>query len=285
MNSKHIVTLTAVLLLSLPLSALASVRYKVLHNFGAKGDGYIPSGPLILDGGNLYGVTTAGGAGCNGYGCGTVFELTPLTNAKYKEAILHKFTYHDGGPWGGLARDGLGNFYGTTLGSGVFELTPASGGWVYSSLYDDGAGPGLLMDDVGNLYGEMGPGKTNFYGAIGELSPGSNGWNYTELYSFCLTYCPDGYSPPTPPIWDGKGNMFGTTTYGGFYSQRCLPYYTRGCGVIYEMTPNGDGTWTYHALHRFLQSSTVDGRNPYSGLVMDKAGNIYGGTWAGGATI
>ena len=71
------------------------------------------------------------------------------------------------------------------------------------------------MDDAGNLYGGLGPGQTNFYGAIGELSSSSNGWNYTELYSFCSTFCPDGFNPPTPPIWDGKGNMFGTTIEGG----------------------------------------------------------------------
>src|SRR5208337_4810013 len=35
-------------------------------------------------------------------------------------------------------------------------------------------------------------------------------------------------------------------------------------------------------LHRFLESSSTDGQSPYSGLVMDKAGNFYGATWEGG---
>jgi uncharacterized repeat protein (TIGR03803 family) len=48
------------------------------------------------------------------------------------------------------------------------------------------------------------------------------------------------------------------------------------------MTPNDDGTWTYHVMHRFASSST-DGQWPYGGLVMDKAGNFYGSTWLGGA--
>jgi hypothetical protein len=52
--------------------------------------------------------------------------------------------------------------------------------------------------------------------------------------------------------------------------------------VIYEMTPNGDGAWTYHVLHRF-GSFKGDGESPYSGLVMDKAGNFYGATWFGGS--
>src|SRR6202034_4759532 len=97
---------------------------------------------------------------------------------------------------------------------------------------------GVLMDGQGNLYGEMGPGQ-NHGGAGAELSPGSNGWVYTQLYSFCNQYsCPDGSGPPGPPIWDGKGNLFGTTTAGGIGQPACWISY--GCGVVYEMTPNGD---------------------------------------------
>ena len=33
-----------------------------------------------------------------------------------------------------------------------------------------------------------------------------------------------------------------------------------GCGVIFEMTPNQDGTWTYHVLHRFGSYPTRDGQ-------------------------
>jgi uncharacterized repeat protein (TIGR03803 family) len=51
--------------------------------------------------------------------------------------------------------------------------------------------------------------------------------------------------------------------------------------VIYAMTPNGDGTWTYHVVHRFASSPT-DGKGPYGGLVTDKAGNFYGTTDGGG---
>lgn len=59
----------------------------VLHTFGesVKGpldDGVEPTGNLIFDAdGNLYGTTYYGGEvfnqDCGGYGCGTVFEITP----------------------------------------------------------------------------------------------------------------------------------------------------------------------------------------------------------------
>ena len=52
----------------------------VLHSFDFS-DGGNPYGSLLLDAaGNLYGTTASFGGGsgvCYGYGCGTVFELTP----------------------------------------------------------------------------------------------------------------------------------------------------------------------------------------------------------------
>ena len=294
MSAKLIVpALIATLLFFLCPSASAGFKYKVLHNFGNGTDGQVPSGPLVLDdSGDLYGVTT-GGPG--DYGNGTAFRLTQRKNGRWWESTLYVFTGGNGGccPDGNLVRDSAGNLYGTMAGdssaaiSGVFDLTPGSDGWDFAVLYGrepvpGGTGPGLLMDGLGNLYGEMGPGQDKA-GAIGELSPGSSRWAYTQLYSFCNeNSCPDGEIPPTPPILDGKGNMFGTTTWGGIYGGLCLAYYGNdGCGVIYEMTPNGDGTWTYHVLHRFA-SSKNDGQSPYGGLVMDATGNFYGTAELGG---
>jgi uncharacterized repeat protein (TIGR03803 family) len=281
MSTKHVVLLlTLALLLFLPLSASAGAKCKVLHNFGSGTDGTDPNGPLALDNkANLYGVTFGGGDGC---GCGTVFKLAPKANGNWKESILHSFDAGNDGalPYGTLVFDGVGNIYGTMVGdngaggSGVFELSPGRRDWTNTRIYAEGAGPGLLIDKLGNLYGQIDPSQDE--DAIGELSPGSNGWTYTQLYSFDGT---DGLGPEAPPTWDGKGNMFGTTTWGGISKAPCRDY--DGCGVIYEMTPNGDGTWTYHVLHRFA-SSKDDGQNPYSGLVMDQAGNFYGGTWTGG---
>src|SRR5262249_29183299 len=52
-----------------------------------------------------------------------------------------------------------------------------------------------------------------------------------------------------------------------------------GCGMVFELSPNGDGTWTQTDLHDFDKE---DGQFPVAGLTLDKAGNLYGTTLQGG---
>jgi uncharacterized repeat protein (TIGR03803 family) len=244
-----------------------------------------------LDGkGNVYGVTIAGGTGqqCSDNGCGTVFELIHQPNGLWRERVLHSFVGDSDGalPDGALILDAAGNIYGTVVGDrstdahGVFELRHNPSGWSNTILYSNGAGPGLLMDKSGNLFGTIGPGDYFDAGAIGELFPGFDRWNYTQLYSFCnQNSCPDGVGVLAPPIWDGKGNLFGITEGGGIGQPAC--HVSLGCGVAFKMTPNGDGTWSYHVLHRFASYPT-DGQIPDGGLARDPAGNLYGVTVYGG---
>ncbi|HEY6770106.1 MAG TPA: choice-of-anchor tandem repeat GloVer-containing protein [Candidatus Sulfotelmatobacter sp.] len=286
---RMIVVLAAALLFSFP-GAAQNAKIKVLHNFGSSNDGNFPSGPPLLDNhGNLYGLT---GGGPGQTGDGLVYELLPQARGGWKEKVLYSFTGGTGGsgPWGGLIFDSSGNLYGTLHGSpadvgAVFALNRGTGGWTFNVLYtagiDRGDGPGVVFDGSGNLYGDIGDGQGSF-GAIGELSSESGGWTYTQLYSICPQTggCPDGYNEPVPPIWDASGNLWGTMLYGGIKQSPCLT--SDGCGVIFEMTPNGDGTWTYDLIHQFASSSS-DGQFPDGGLVMDAAGNFYGNTQQGGA--
>jgi hypothetical protein len=106
--------------------------------------------------------------------------------------------------------------------------------------------PTWSWTNSGDLYGEIGPGNYFHIGAIGKLSRGSDGWTYTDLFNFNPTV---GYAPPAPQIWDGKGNLYGTTEDGGLSQPAC--WTSSGCGLVFKMTPNGDSTRTYHILHRF----------------------------------
>jgi uncharacterized repeat protein (TIGR03803 family) len=277
----------AVMLLVCPNGARATNKYRVLHNFGAAGDGSLPSGPLVVDArGNVYGATSGGDTGCKGSGSGgTVFELEPQASGRWQETVLYCFAgqWTDGFPDSGVAIGINGALYGTSAGgvndlANVYQLTPAKEGWTFSVLYNLG-GSCVVPGRTGNLYGCLGPGQFQA-GAIAELVPGSGGWNYTELYSFCSdTNCPAGDGPYSPLSWDMHGNLYGTTLYGGTDYPKCP--WSGGCGVAFRMTPNSDGTWTYDVLHLFA-SFRGDGERPYAGLVVDVGGNAYGTAWAGG---
>ena len=70
----------AVLLCVTTAIGLSAQTFKTLHRFDGT-DGANPHGALVqATGGNLYGTTYNGGAnttGCFGFGCGTVFKITP----------------------------------------------------------------------------------------------------------------------------------------------------------------------------------------------------------------
>jgi uncharacterized repeat protein (TIGR03803 family) len=89
----------------------------VLYVFQGGTDGASSSGTLIADaGGNLYGTTDVGGnSGCNGAGCGTIFELA----ANGTESVLYRFAgRHGKNPAAGLIMDGKGDLYSTTADGG-----------------------------------------------------------------------------------------------------------------------------------------------------------------------
>jgi hypothetical protein len=97
----------------------------------------------------------------------------------------------------------------------------------------------------------------------------------TVLYNF--TGGSDGLHPEASLISDGAGNFYGTTLLGGLG----CPGNQYGCGVVFEMSPNGSGGWNETVLHSF--SGPPDAANPFlSPVIFDKAGNLYGTTEFGG---
>ena len=271
------VLLVVSIALSLTPASGAATRYRVLYNFKGGADAGGPWAGVTFDRkGNLYGTTPGGGGGqCNG-GCGTVYELQPVGKGKWTESVVHTFnTFAD--LFGGLVPDDQGDLYGTmetSSGSYLFEIV-ADGNWnEYASPYG-GSLATLLMDNAGNLYGPGG-------GGVYEVSPYSGGWKQNVLYTFHPEGGKDGTDGEDAVgtlISDAKGSLFGATELGGNYS---LCSGSAGCGTVFELTPEVNGKWKEHILHRFAQSRT-DGQLPYSGLVMDSDGSLYGTTLEGGS--
>ena len=48
-----------------------------------------------------------------------------------------------------------------------------------------------------------------------------------------------------------------------------------GCGTVFRLTPNSNGTWGFSVLHVFQGRPASQ---PYADVVLDKAGNLYGTT-------
>jgi uncharacterized repeat protein (TIGR03803 family) len=257
----------------------------VLHIFSTNGDGATPLAALIFDAaGNLYGTTSQGGAySCGNYygGCGTVFKLTPGGT----ETLLHSFNYHGMGgysPQVSLIFDTVGNLYGTTAYGGahangtVFQLVPGSNGaWTEKVLlsfqYPQYPEASLILDAAGKLYGTTTEGGVYGYGTVFQLARGTNGqWTEKVLHSFNANV-KDGWYPTANVIFDAAGNLYGTTAEGGAY----------GGGTVFQLVPGANGKWTEKVLHGFGKGE--DGVEPFAGLVLDSARNLYGTTYYGGA--
>ena len=231
---------------------------KVLYRFKGGRDGAEPNGGLMLDKqGALYGTTEFGGgsSACTWQedGCGTVFELKPPAKkgGPWTETILHHFTGPPDAQWpsAGLIFDSKGVLYGTTLSGGqgsyasgtAFQLRPPrrdGGAWGETILYtftgeDDGGDPmgSLILDKEGSLYGTASDAGVGRGGTVFQLAPSGNSWILTVLYSF--TGSSDGGDPEAGLIFDGAGNLYGTTRYGGT-GQGCE---YGGCGTVFEVTP------------------------------------------------
>lgn len=243
----------------------------IIHDFSLT-DGAVPGGVLTADkAGNLYGTAGLGGKAssfCPGNraqgvrpGCGVVFELSPPAAGRklWTKTILYQFSGKDGaGPNGQLAFDKAGNLYGATADGGTSTVCPTGA----TKPYPSGCG------------------------VVFKLSPPAGGkgiWTETVLHSFGTGK--DGQFPRSGIAIDTAGNLYGTTVAGGGSEAACPADTTRkipaGCGVVFRLSRAGGG-WSETILDA-LAGQPHHPAIPYGGLLLDKAGNIYGTSSAGGS--
>jgi uncharacterized repeat protein (TIGR03803 family) len=216
--------------------------------------------------------------------------LLGVANAASSEKVLYTFQGGTDGanPSAGVIFDKAGNLYGPTAGGGtygygtVYKLSRESGGWKETILYSfsgapDGEAPllgSLVMDSQGNLYGTTALGGNRCgvttCGVVYEVD--TNGVE-TVIHRFTGQ---DGQRPMSTLIFDSHGDLFGTT----------VGDLVKGGGVVFELMPGSNGTWEEKTLYMFTGwKDGGDGAGPMSGVIFDKAGNLYGTTSSGGNIV
>jgi len=210
--------------------------------------------------------------------------------------VLHPFGNLSGdgaNPYAGLTMDAHGNLYGTASDGGyfgdtcsngcgtVFELNRSGNSFVYRPLYsfqggNDGDAPytAVTIGPNGSIYGTTrnGGGSAN-YGTVFNLQPPATfcravlcPWRESVLIGFNYG---NGAEPYGQPAFDQAGNLYGTTTYGGYLGE----------GEVYELTPSNGG-WRENIIYNF---GTDNGPyQPSGGVILDHAGNLYGTSMWGG---
>jgi uncharacterized repeat protein (TIGR03803 family) len=260
----------------------SSGKETVLYSFTGASDGGIPIGRVLLDGGDLYGVTSLGGdPTCS---CGTVFKL----DSTGKLTVLHNFkggkdgSQNQGQPELGLvsidgALYGAASFGGVSgcdgnLGCGViFKVTNTGKETVlyrFTAESDGGFPQDLIRDQSGNLYGATG--GSYMQGNGGTIFKMNTAGKLTTLYTF------PGGAAGTSPRWrlvrGASGVFHGVTQFGGV----TCALGSSGCGVVFRV----DATGKERVLHTFGKKSG-DGEEPAGGL-FHASDSFYGTTFYGG---
>jgi uncharacterized repeat protein (TIGR03803 family) len=235
------------------VTALAA-NETVLYSFKGGDDGRDPRGGLVSDkSGNLYGLTSKGGRGgvdvCFGTGCGFIYKLTKTSNGTWKKSNLYSFTGgSDGGvPVGKMVIDTQGNLYGVAEQGGTGGCDTVLGGGC---------------------------------GVVFQLSPKPKGhWKYSVIHDFDSSiFANDGAYSNAGVVFDGSGNLYGTTEFGGDFL--C------DCGIVYQLKPEQNGQWTENIHYTFIGISRggTDVSFPTSGVFVDAGDRIFG-TGSGGGDV
>jgi uncharacterized repeat protein (TIGR03803 family) len=277
-----------------------------MHAFTGGNDGAGPNGLVQGSDGNFYGTTSSGGTS----GAGTVFKIS--TNG----VLTSLYSFADGTNYGAnpsaaLVQGSDGSFYGTTEYGGTYTNQYGQGqGTVFKislngalttlhsfgSVQDtngvplDGANPSaaLVQGSDGSFYGTTAYGGTytNQYGqGQGTVFKISLNGALTTLHSFGSVQDTsgvplDGANPSAALVQGNDGSFYGTTAYGGTYTNQ---YSGQGQGTVFRISLNGALTTLYSfGSVQDTNGVPLDGANPSAALVQGSDGSFYGTTREGG---
>jgi uncharacterized repeat protein (TIGR03803 family) len=154
----------------------------------------------------------------------------------------------------------------------LYSFVDASTGWNPFS--------GVILDKAGDLVGTTENGGSALQGTVFKITPKGKG-KVEESLAHEFVGEADGAFPQTGLTPDAEGNLYGVTLVGGGTAFTCTENSGGGCGIVYKLTPQSDGTWKETILYSFLGGA--DGAIPGNdSLALDAKGDIFGSASAGG---
>jgi uncharacterized repeat protein (TIGR03803 family) len=249
----------------------SSYSNRVLYSFDEI-QGCNPLGISETSDGALYVDTPAGGAN----GVGSVVKLEPAGSTYSVTARFSMTTTGGFEPEGGtFVENGIVyviTSYGGANGAGsilALDAGDLTGGDVYDfdGIVGGASFSTFVADSKGNLYAtSTGGGGQHGAGTVFELAPQpSGGYLASIVFAFVDEYGNNhGVDPRGPVAFDQKGNIYGTTAFGG----------TFGDGIVFELTHNPGGYYET-VLHNF---SAGHGQSDFGALtgVTLSGGNLWG---------
>lgn len=287
-----------------PASGTGSWTETQIYKFNADQNGFQPRMLPIVAGKKIYGTAVAASndttrPGDSGSSGGVAFQLAYTAKTGWQYTLLHHFDAAslDGTqPSGAMVRDGAGNLYGETFLGGqcgygvVYELSPpaaAGGSWSYRKLHDfgatatgcdynDGRQPVSGLTLAGNtIFGTTSAGSGKECGTAYKITLGATP-AYSRIYTFGLS-SGDACSVQARLRVLPSGVILGTSAQGG--SAPASTECAFGCGTVFSLTPQADGSYTGAVLYSF--TGGTDGSEPRSPLLPVKGG-FFGLTSHGG---
>jgi uncharacterized repeat protein (TIGR03803 family) len=226
--------------------------------------------------GNFYGTTSAGGTD----NAGTIFQLTPSGLLSTRYSFTNRI---DGGaPLAGLTLAADGKLYGTASRAGanldgtVFRLT-TNGQFTVLASFDGVTGStpmaGMVQGNDGTFYGTASAAGVNLFGTVFEMDSNNN---LSALYSFGQQQdgfgnALDGATPEASLLLANDGNLYGTTAYGGPFTNFIDASGDIGAGVVFRISTSGTFT-------NLLFFNGTNGQFPEAPLIQGTDGQLYGTT-------
>ena len=264
--------------------------FTVIHQFaGGANDGAGPNGALLLSGGTLYGMSSAGG----GENQGTIFRLNPDGSGF---ALIHAF---GGGPLDGGAPQGSLILSGSTL-YGMTSTGGAYGLGTVFSINTDGSGFTLLHSFAGGTNDGVNPygGLTLSGSALYGLTSGGGGYGQglafqinTDGTGFTVLHAFDGANDGGHPYGSlllSGSVLYGLTSGGGDVGGQArdaslgISGNAYGdAGTVFAVNTDGSG---FRVVYYFNLNAASDqsGYGPHGSLSLRSGATLAGVTAHGG---